>query len=296
MSSAPASLGIAPGFAGLAEAAGAVAGDAVAARVELHRGPRTRSVTSRPSVHEVTSSSLPTTPSTPPEIAPALWSAGWSVHVSSIGWSHGSSVTAPSAAPSGHGAPAWWRDHSAKRASTIRICVAITTRGSGAAGAGGVGCAGDVGGTIDGAAGAGLGGAGCAIAGAAVDGAIGCAIDPGDENQAARPPPTPPTTTAPSTAIRIPRPIAPTIVVVAVGVNGSSSGELCVCPHFVALLHSGLRALGVRESRKARRSTPGRARGRPRTEGQTSLGSISSIRFQAPDLKRQAKAIASKPR
>lgn len=287
MSSAPASLGIALGFAGFAEAAeaaGAVAGDAVAARVELHRGPRTRSVTSRPSVHEATSSSLPTTPSTPPEIAPILWSAGWSVHVSSIGWSHGSSVTAPSAAPSGHGAPAWWRDHSAKRASTIRICVAITTCGSGAAG--GVGCAGDVGGTIDGAAGAGLGSAGCAIAGAEVDG----------ENQAARPPPTPPTTTAPSTAIRIPRPIAPTIVVVAVGVNGSSSGELCVCPHFAALTHSGPRALGVRESRKARRSTPGRARGRPRTEGQTSLGSISSIRFQAPDLKRQAKAIASKPR
>jgi hypothetical protein len=51
-------------------------------------------------------------------------------------------------------------------------------------------------------------------------------------------------------------------VVVAVGVNGSSSGELCVCPHFAVLTHSGPRALGVRESRKARRSMPGRARGR----------------------------------
>jgi hypothetical protein len=73
--------------------------------VDVQRRPWTSWVTVGPRFQDSTSSTLPGTPSGPGEIAPMIWSAGWSAHVSSILWPHGSIAVTPSAATSGHGAP-----------------------------------------------------------------------------------------------------------------------------------------------------------------------------------------------
>jgi hypothetical protein len=82
-----------------------VAGGLVA-RVDFHRGPWTSWVTPGPRFHDFTSSVLPGIPSGPTEIAPMIWSPGWSVQVTWIGRPHGSSAAMPSTAASGQGAPA----------------------------------------------------------------------------------------------------------------------------------------------------------------------------------------------
>lgn len=128
-------------------------------------------------------------------------------------------------------------------------------------------------------------GAGCATAdaaGGATAGAAGGGVvepaseDPDGECRAASPPPTLPTTLAVSTAIVIPRPIAP-----------HDRG----CPDRCQQSSMENRAFFF-----TRGLTRG-SRDHPRKESaQTSFGSISSIRCHAPDLKRQASATASRPR
>src|SRR5438094_783584 len=77
------------------------------------------------------SSAVPRRPSGPTEITPTIWLRGWSVHVSTSGLAHGSAATTPSVARSGHGAPAWSRDHSTNLPSTSVMRAVSTSYGSG---------------------------------------------------------------------------------------------------------------------------------------------------------------------